>query len=412
MASLRIDGLAKQFADRQVLAGLDLCVSSGELLAVLGTSGCGKTTLLRLIAGFEQADAGTIEIDGEPVAAAGRHEPPERRRVGYLAQEGALFPHLSVEANVGFGIRRRSDRRSRVADLLDMVGLARSYAKRFPHQLSGGEQQRVALARALAPMPRIMLLDEPFSALDATLRRDVRDVVATTLKRAGTTALLVTHDQAEALSMGDRVAVLRDGRIAQVADPVSLYRDPVDPEVARFVGEAVLLAGVVRNGVVSCALGALTAIRDRTDGPVEVLIRPEQIRILTQGTPDTVCGQVSSVTFYGHDAVVELALLHGTGGTIRVRVLGQVAPTPGRAVGVAVDGAVVTYACPRVYTRMHRRAAPPSALPGSSGPLKSAVLPERIRCRSGEQSRVTAGPTTISSAGQGPSSLANKAGPE
>lgn len=344
MASLTIDGLAKQFVDRQVLAGINLCVSSGELLAVLGASGCGKTTLLRLIAGFEQADAGTIAIDGEPVAASGRHEPPERRRVGYLAQEGALFPHLSVEANVGFGIRRMSDRRSRVANLLDMVGLPSSYAKRFPHQLSGGEQQRVALARALAPMPRIMLLDEPFSALDATLRRDVRDVVATTLKRAGTTALLVTHDQAEALSLGDRVAVLRDGRIAQVADPVSLYRHPVDPEVARFVGEAVLVPGVVRNGVVSCWLGTLTTMRDRTDGPVEVLIRPEQIRILTHGTPGSVCGQVSSVTFYGHDAVVELASPHGTGGTIRVRVLGQASPTPGRTVGVAVDGEVVTYA--------------------------------------------------------------------
>jgi iron(III) transport system ATP-binding protein len=345
MASLRIEGLAKQFADRQVLAGLDLCVSSGELVAVLGISGCGKTTLLRLIAGFEHADAGTIEIDGEPVAAAGRHEPPERRRIGYLAQEGALFPHLSIEANVGFGIRRRSDRRNRVADLLDMVGLAPSYAKRFPHQLSGGEQQRVALARALAPMPRIMLLDEPFSALDATLRREVRDVVATTLKRAGTTALLVTHDQAEALSMGDRVAVLRDGRIAQVADPVSLYRHPVDPDVARFVGEAVLVPGVVRNGVVSCALGTLSTVRDRTDGAVEVLIRPEQISLLKHGTPGSVCGQVSSVTFYGHDAVVELALPHGAGGTIRVRVLGQTVPAPGRAVGVAVDGEVITYAC-------------------------------------------------------------------
>ena len=343
MASLTIDGLAKQFADRGVLEGLNLDVSSGELVAVLGASGCGKTTLLRLIAGFERADAGTIQIDAEPVAAPGRHEPPERRRIGYLAQEGALFPHLTVEANIAFGIRRRSDRRSRVADLLDMVGLDASYAKRFPQQLSGGEQQRVALARALAPMPRIMLLDEPFSALDATLRRDVRDVVATALKRAGTTALLVTHDQAEALSMGDRVAVLRDGRIAQVADPVSLYRHPVDPDVARFVGEAVLVAGVARNGVVSCALGTFATMRDPTDGPVEVLIRPEQIRLPKQGTPGCVSGQVSSVTFYGHDAVVELALPHEITNTIRVRVLGQATPTPGQAVGVAVDGEVVTY---------------------------------------------------------------------
>lgn len=343
MASLTIDGLAKRFADREVLKGLNLRVSSGELLAVLGASGCGKTTLLRVIAGFERADAGTIEIDAESVAAPGRHEPPERRRVGYLAQEGALFPHLTVEANVAFGIRRTPDRRSRVADLLDMVGLAASYAKRFPHQLSGGEQQRVALARALAPMPRIMLLDEPFSALDAALRRDVRDVVASALKRAGTTALLVTHDQAEALSVGDQVAVLRDGRIAQVADPVSLYRHPADPDIARFVGEAVLVAGVVRNGVVSCALGTLATTPDQADGPVEVLIRPEQIRLPQQGTPGSVCGQVSGVAFYGHDAVVELALPHLTASSIRVRVLGQAVPMLGQPVGIVVDGEVVTY---------------------------------------------------------------------
>jgi len=343
MASLTIDGLAKQFADRHVLDGVDLRLSSGELLAVLGASGCGKTTLLRLIAGFERADAGTIRVDAELVAAPGRHDPPERRRIGYLAQEGALFPHLTVEANVAFGIRRRPDRRSRVMDLLEMVGLQASYAKRFPHQLSGGEQQRVALARALAPMPHIMLLDEPFSALDATLRREVRDIVATTLRRAGTTALLVTHDQAEALSMGDRVAVLCDGRIAQVADPVSLYRHPVDPDVARFVGEAVLVSGVVRNGLVSCAFGTLATTRAATDGPVDVLIRPEQIRLPARGAPGSVCGQVSNVTFYGHDAVVELALLHDPAGVVRVRVLGQPLPTLGQAVGVAVDGEVVTF---------------------------------------------------------------------
>ena len=346
MAELRIAGLTKRFGGKTVLDGLDLVVPSGELLVVLGPSGCGKTTLLRLIAGFERADAGTIRIGEEAVVAPGLYELPERRRIGYLAQEGALFPHLTVARNIGFGLRGRPDRGRRVAELIEMVGLAGEYANRFPHELSGGEQQRVALARALAPAPRLVLLDEPFSALDAALRQAVRDTVAAALKRAGATAVMVTHDQAEAFSMGDHVAVLRMGRIAQIGDPVSLYRHPADPALAQFVGEAVLIPGVAAEGRATSALGTFplaVGMEGPVEGSVEVMIRPEQIRLTAPGAVGSRPALVCDVTFYGHDAVVRLTLSGEPGGSISARLFGQDVPRPGQAVGVAVEGEVIAY---------------------------------------------------------------------
>ena len=342
MAELSIAGLTKRFGGKTVLDALDLVVPSGELLVVLGPSGCGKTTLLRLIAGFERADAGTIRIDDEPVAAPGLHEPPERRRIGYLAQEGALFPHLTVARNIGFGLRRRADRDRRTAELIAMVGLPPEYARRFPHELSGGEQQRVALARALAPSPRLVLLDEPFSALDAALRQSVRDTVAAALRHAGATAVLVTHDQGEAFSMGDHVAVLRAGRIVQHADPASLYRHPADPALARFVGEAVLLPGLAAHGAATCALGTLP-LSVSTEGPVEIMIRPEQIRLTPPGAAGSRPALVHDVTFYGHDAVVWLSLPEAPELEISARLFGQDVPRPGAAVGIEVAGDVIAY---------------------------------------------------------------------
>ena len=218
MAYLQIEYLRKSFDTAPVLRGVSLAVRSGKILAILGASGSGKTTLLRLIAGFERADAGRIEIDGYAVADARTYLPPEQRRIGYVAQEGALFPHLSITDNIVFGLPRWQRRkRYRVAELLELVGLPASFADRPPQALSGGEQQRVALARALAPSPKLVLLDEPFSALDAALRAETRAAVATALAAAGATALLVTHDQAEALSLGHEVAVLQAGRIVQIA---------------------------------------------------------------------------------------------------------------------------------------------------------------------------------------------------
>ena len=331
MAEVRISGLTKAFGGTPILRGVDLVVPSGALFAILGASGSGKTTLLRLLGGFERADLGTIEIDGRQVSGPGLHVPPEKRQIGYVTQEGSLFPHLTVAANVVFGLPRRQRRdRNKAEAMLESVGLPASYAARAPHELSGGEQQRVALARALAPQPKLVLLDEPFSALDASLRIETREAVAAILQAAGATALLVTHDQSEALSMGREVAVLRDGALAQVAPPEELYRQPVDAALAQFVGEAALLPGVVEGGFATCALGRLKLARAAPDGPADVMVRPEQIRFEPRARPGAVEGQVLAVTYYGHDASVAVAL---DGASSRSRRASPATWRPSRAPG-------------------------------------------------------------------------------
>ncbi len=347
MAELRIEGLGKVFGAKPVLRGVDLTVESGCLVAVLGASGSGKTTLLRLICGFERADSGTIRIGGEAVCGPGLHLAPERRRIGYVAQEGALFPHLSVADNIVFGLPRHLRRRhDRVSDLLALVGLPADYAGRPPQELSGGEQQRVALARALAPAPRLVLLDEPFSALDAALRVQTRQAVTAALSAAGATALLVTHDQSEALSVGDQVAVLRDGRLVQVADPRTLYRSPADPQLAQFVGDAVLLPGLAQGGHARCSLGMLRLADGAPDGPVDLLVRPEQILLAPGPDAPGVRARVVDVTFYGHDASVLLRLSGGDDTTmLTARVAGHITPWPGQEVALTVEGDVVAYPC-------------------------------------------------------------------
>lgn len=343
MADLRISALAKSFGGTAILRGVDLAVPSGALFAILGASGSGKTTLLRSLSGFERADSGTIEIDGRVVSGPGFHLPPEKRQVGYVTQEGSLFPHLAVAANVVFGLPPRDRRdRFRAETLLEMVGLPASFASRGPHELSGGEQQRVALARALAPRPKLVLLDEPFSALDASLRIETRQAVAAILRAAGATALLVTHDQSEALSMGREVAVLRDGVLAQVAPPEDLYRRPVDAALAQFIGEAALLPGDVAAGFAACALGRLELARVAADGPADVMVRPEQIRFVSPARPGAVEGRVLSVTYYGHDASVAVALNSGAD-TVTARVAGHMAPGEGASVWLSVEGPVMAY---------------------------------------------------------------------
>jgi iron(III) transport system ATP-binding protein len=343
MADLRIVGLTKAFRGAPILRGVDLAVSSGSLVAILGASGSGKTTLLRLLSGFERADSGTIEIGGRRAAGPGVHVPPERRRVGYVAQEGALFPHLTVGENVVFGLSRAQRRDQAKAEaLLESVGLPASYANRAPQQLSGGEQQRVALARALAPAPTLVLLDEPFSALDAALRLETRRAVAGALAAAGATALLVTHDQSEALSMGLQVAVLRDGVLAQVASSEELYRRPVDAALAQFVGEAVLLPGIASAGVAGCALGRLPVARPVADGPVEVMVRPEQIRSDPSPRIGAVKARVVGITYFGHDASVQMSL-EADATLVQVRVAGHMAPQPGAEAWLSVEGVVMAY---------------------------------------------------------------------
>jgi len=343
MADLRITALTKTFGARTILRGLDFFAPSGSLVAILGVSGSGKTTLLRLLSGFEHADSGSIEIGGRKVSGQGVHVPPERRRIGYVAQEGSLFPHLTVGENVVFGLPRH-DRQNgaRAEALLESVGLPASYKSRAPYELSGGEQQRVALARALAPVPKLVLLDEPFSALDAALRLETRRAVAAALAAAGATALLVTHDQSEALSMGIEVAVLRGGILAQVAPPEKLYWQPVDASLAQFVGEAVLLPGTATAGFAICALGRLQLAQSGADGPVEVMVRPEQIRFEPVAHAGAVKAKVSGITFFGRDASVQV-LLEAGATPVTVRVASHRAPEPGIEAWLTVDGAVMAY---------------------------------------------------------------------
>jgi iron(III) transport system ATP-binding protein len=350
MTELVVSGLVAGYGRTRVLSGVDLTVEKGTVTAVLGPSGCGKTTLLRAVAGFVAAGAGTIRL-GERIVADGRtNVPPERRAIGYVAQEGALFPHLSVAANVAFGLPRRERRdTARVAELLDLVSLDPALARSRPHQLSGGQQQRVALARALARRPGVVLLDEPFSSLDAGLRVATRNAVANVLARAEVTVVLVTHDQAEALSFADHVAVMRGGRIVQAGAPAEVYDHPADRETAAFLGEAVLLPGVARDGVVRCPLGDLAVApapaaaggTPPAGGDVDVLLRPEQLRIRRPEPPlpDAV---VVAATYFGHDALVELRLRAG-GHTVVARVPGTDVPPSGSVVGVAVTGVARIY---------------------------------------------------------------------
>jgi iron(III) transport system ATP-binding protein len=346
MTKLAVSGINKAYGGRPVLHGVDLEVPENSLTAILGPSGSGKTTLLRVIAGFEQADSGTVRLGGVVVDGPGAHVPPESRRIGYVPQEGSLFPHLSVAANIGFGLPRR-ERRQAVADLLDAVGMA-GLGHRYPHQLSGGQQQRVALARALAVKPGIVLLDEPFGSLDANLRAAIRADVRALLGAAGATAILVTHDQDEALSTADQVAVLRDGTIAQYAAPDDLYTRPADPEVARFIGEANLIDGVMADGCVDTVLGPLPVRSDGLYGldraPVTVLVRPEQIELSERNGAPGLDGRIVSLGYHGHDAVVhvepEQRLTTGQPGTIIVRTLGSCGLPAGSAVTLRARGPV------------------------------------------------------------------------
>ena len=345
MNSLRVSGVTKSFGPHVVLRGVDLFVPTGSVTAILGASGSGKTTLLRIVAGFERPDEGSVSLGAEVVDdAAQRFVPCERRRIGYVPQEGALFPHLSVGRNVAFGLSRGQRRHGRVDELLELVGLS-GYRRRYPHQLSGGQQQRVALARALAIEPAIVLLDEPFSSLDAALRASVRADVLGVLRRAGTTSILVTHDQDEALSMSDQVAILRDGVIAQLDTPAGLYGHPFDAGVARFLGESNLLAGVVRGSVAQTALGPLAV--ESWSGPdgggrARVLVRPEQIR-LSDAPGSGVEGTVESYEYFGHDAVVRVRPTAPDLPDLVVRVTGGAPLEPGRRMSLVVAGAVVAW---------------------------------------------------------------------
>ena len=313
--AVRLHGLTRRYGAVAAVDGLDLEVLSGEMLTVLGPSGCGKTTMLRLIAGLETPDAGVVEIGGRRVAGSGVAVPPERRRVGMVFQDFALFPHLSVHDNVGYGLRRDPDREVRVRELLELIDLADAGGRR-PHQLSGGMQQRVALARALAPRPDVVLLDEPFSNLDAALRTQLRADVREILRAAGTAAIFVTHDQDEALTLGDRMAVMVRGRIEQVAPPEVVYGEPATAFVATFVGIANLVPAERRGGEAITRLGDVRIVgpRDaRTDGRALVVIRPEHFDVVEapDGPANAGSWRVLRRRFAGTEILYEVAAADG-----------------------------------------------------------------------------------------------------
>jgi iron(III) transport system ATP-binding protein len=335
MTALSLKGVAKRFGSTEVLRTIDLTVAKGTFFALLGASGSGKTTLLRCVAGFEVIDGGTIEIAGRVVDDPTTFVPPERRRVGYVSQDGSLFPHLSVERNVLFGVPRATRTHELAEGLLEGVGLS-GFGTRRPAELSGGQRQRVALARALALNPTLVLLDEPFSALDAALRSEVRDQVAAVLHAHGATTILVTHDQDEALSMADRVAVLRDGTIVQEDEPAGIYRQPVDVATAAFVGEANVLQGTKQGSEVATVLGAVTVANaaEVADGAVEVVLRPEQLS-LAEG-PASSSLRVARHRYHGHEAMTHVT---GPGGLeLVVRHDGTLMLSEGSAVSVKVNG--------------------------------------------------------------------------
>jgi iron(III) transport system ATP-binding protein len=384
MMALTVSHLRKSYPGAQVLRDVSLSVRPGTLTAILGASGAGKTTLLRVIAGFEPADGGSVTLGDVVVDNGRRRLPPERRHIGYVPQDGALFPHLTVRGNAAFALPRRSRRGPFVDEILALVGLA-DLGSRYPHELSGGQQQRVAIARALASRPRLVLLDEPFAALDASLRATVRADVLAALRAVGTTAVLVTHDQDEALSVADYVAVLRDGVITQAGPPRSVYSVPADPWTAAFLGTANLLPGVLASGPggsrgVRTALGwhelrgsgheprgaghePRGAGQVSREGEVTVLIRPEQITLFRASSTivlnspekssgplydaplDAVAGKVSETRYHGHDALIAVDVAEA--GLLQVRELGAEPPQPKEEVSLVVSGPVTVWPAER-----------------------------------------------------------------
>jgi len=346
MSALSITGLHKTFGATTALAGVDLAVEEGGTTALLGPSGCGKTTLLRIIAGFETPDSGEVFIDGDSVVGNGAAVRPEKRSIGYVSQEGALFPHLTVRQNIEFALGRGARRTgTRLQELCDLVSLDPGQTRRFPHELSGGQQQRVAIARALARRPRLVLLDEPFAALDASLRTSTRELVADALAGARVTTILVTHDQEEALSFADRVVVMQAGLVRQADEPQHLYNNPADEWVAGFVGEAVMVPADIRGSVATGELGPIRLSGPTVDGPARVVIRPEQILLTVEDspTPEQIRGVVAAVSYRGHDQLVTVTV------DSSLRRLVSRMPglrnhfEPGTRVTVRIDGTCVAF---------------------------------------------------------------------
>ncbi len=347
MTSLTVTDAAVRLGGNTVLSGVRVSVPDGERLAIVGPSGSGKSTLLRAIAGFERIAEGEIRLGDDVAGTATRHLAPHRRRVGYVAQDGALFPHLTARRNIAFGLRgsARGERSDAVGAAAALAGIEPELLDRYPHEISGGQQQRVSLARALAPRPRVLLLDEPFSALDTELRAQVRAQVVEALARAQVTSVLVTHDPDEALAFGHSVAVLDDGRLQQAGSCEDVFSRPVSASVARLLGQTVLLAGAkAAGGGFRCALGTLPVNADfsAAASTVVAMVRPTQLRLTTDAAAAT--ARVTSIATVGATATATLACADGTTLGVPLRSVGVTLPAVGDDVHVTVDGGAVVYA--------------------------------------------------------------------
>jgi len=341
-STIEIVDVSHSYPGHAALDGVSLTVAPHEVTCIVGPSGCGKSTLLRLISGLETLQAGSIAIGGVPMAVPGRSLPPERRPVGMMFQDFALFPHLTVSGNIAFGLRHRprAERDARVAELLELVALTR-YADAYPHTLSGGQQQRVALARAMSREPDVLLLDEPFSALDEQMRRSVREEVVQIIRATGIATLVVTHDPEEAMEIGSRVVVMTDGRIVQADTPYALYHSPANSFVAQLFGELNRFSARVVDGHLDTPLGRFAVPPDSAAGSMEVACRVEDVAVLPPGSrADGIAAKVRRTSFLGSTTRVCLSLpAPGVpdGVEIHARLPGYVPMRAGDEVTAAVD---------------------------------------------------------------------------
>jgi iron(III) transport system ATP-binding protein len=340
MTSLEVSHLDVKFGDRKVISDLSFSLSSGEIASLLGPSGCGKTTLLRAIAGLLKPSGGTIRLGTQLVGLSSLSLAPHKRSTGYVPQQGALFPHLNVARNIAFGIDKkkfsRSQIESRTSEMLELIGMS-GYEQAMPTELSGGQQTRVALARALAIKPKMVLLDEPFSALDAHLRNELRADVIALLRSLGATAILVTHDREEALVASDKVILMRDGAIAQYGSPEDVYENPTSPEIAVSTGDAMILpAQQSIDGTVSYQLNAIANNAGGSKG--YVVIRPEEV-VVSQQSSVGMKAKLLALDYFGHDAMLTFSLAH-TSELIKVRVVGHSGYSVGETLSLSHEGPI------------------------------------------------------------------------
>ncbi len=334
---VELTGVRKSFGNVSAVQEVSLHLERGQVMALLGGSGCGKTTTLRLIAGLEALDAGEVWLNNIRVAGDQFYVPTEKRNIGMVFQDFALFPHLTVAQNIEFAARAQHHY---CVELMALVGLS-ALAERFPHQLSGGQQQRVALARALAPKPSVLLLDEPFSNLDTGLRRSVREDVRDILRQVNATAIFVTHDQEEAFSISDVIAVMHSGRIVQQGTPQQIYLNPATRQIAQFVGDVNFLPGIAHGQVVTCELGTLL-LNTPAQGNVQTLVRPEQLEVQTSSGDNNVLGCIEHITYLGHDQLVRVRLLQANT-CVNARTFAHANLQAGMRVSLQVRGKVMAY---------------------------------------------------------------------